>query len=433
MVGLDSLRTSVKFALTFSFSVECNMKIQLDSDFDIRNNTIRNRFLKSSMSEQLGDKENNPTQGLVNLYRIWAQGGVGISISGNIMVDRKGLGEPKNVVLDEESDLDAFRRWTKAATAEGTHFWAQLNHPGKQTPSYLTKSPVAPSAIPLGAGLDKAFNIPRALNEEEILKLIKMFTTSAKLAKDVGFTGVQIHGAHGYLVSQFLSPHHNQREDQWGGSLENRMRFVLEIYTSMREVLGKAFPISIKLNSADFQKGGFSEEESIEVMKTLSEAGMDLIEISGGNYEAPAMMGETKKVRESTKKREAYFLHFAEKLRQVIDCPICVTGGFRSSAAMLDALKSGATDFIGAARPYALFPDFPILAMADPDYVSSFSLPSTGSKITDRLFAINIVWFEQQLHLLAAGKNADANLSAWSTVWLMTKGVGLQAFRKRRS
>ena len=156
----------------------------------------------------------------------------------------------------------------------------QINHPGKQSPKSLSKEPVAPSAIPLSGGVAVAFNPPRALTEEEILDLIKRFGNTARIAK-AGFTGVQIHSAHGYLVNQFLSPHHNQREDQWGGNAENRMRFLMEVYHEMRRQVGDDFPIGIKLNSADFQRGGFTEEESMQVLKTIDEAGIDLIEISG--------------------------------------------------------------------------------------------------------------------------------------------------------
>ena len=184
----------------------------LSSPLTLKNGaTIKNRFFKSAMSEQLGDASHIPVPGLALVYQRWAEGGVGLNISGNIMVDRNALGEPRNVVLDEHSDLESFRRWTRAATVSDSHFWAQLNHPGKQIPSYLNKEPVAPSAIPLGGGLDKAFNTPRALEENEIRAIIQKFATAAELAKKTGFTGVQIHGAHGYLVSQFLSSRHNQR------------------------------------------------------------------------------------------------------------------------------------------------------------------------------------------------------------------------------
>ena len=196
--------------------------IEFDSVFEVRKGiTIKNRFFKSSMSDQLGDKNLNPTMGLIKLYDTWAQGGTGLLMTGNVMVDRQALGEPKNVVLDYKSDLDVFKRWSKASQKAGTKVWMQLNHPGKQIPKFLCKEPVAPSAIPLGGGLEKNFNAPKALTIEGIQTIIKQFASAARLAKETGFDGVQIHGAHGYLVSQFLSPRHNKRTDEWGGSIEN--------------------------------------------------------------------------------------------------------------------------------------------------------------------------------------------------------------------
>ncbi len=238
--------------------------------------TLKNRFFKSAMSEQLGDRQHNPTSGLARLYRTWAEGGLGLSVTGNVMIDRTALGEPKNVVLDEQSDLAAFRHWATEGQVNGCQVWMQLNHPGKQIPSYLTKEPVAPSSIALGGGLEYAFNKPRALTEAEILDIIQKFATGARLAKETGFAGVQIHGAHGYLVSQFLSPRHNQRTDQWGGTAENRRRFVLEVYRAIRDTVGADFPVGIKLNSADFMKGGFTEEESMDVVKALAEASLKM-------------------------------------------------------------------------------------------------------------------------------------------------------------
>ncbi|WP_281648819.1 NADH:flavin oxidoreductase/NADH oxidase family protein [Parendozoicomonas sp. Alg238-R29] len=395
--------------------------------------TIRNRFFKSAMSEQLGDDNHNPRMGLATVYKRWADGGIGLNVSGNIMIDRSALGEPKNVVLDEKSDLEAFRRWTSAATTGGAHFWAQLNHPGKQIPALLSKEPVAPSAIALGHGLEKAFNKPRALTEKEILGIIRRFATAAKLAKESGFTGVQIHGAHGYLVSQFNSARHNQRTDQWGGTMENRMRFVLEVYKAIREQVGDDFPVGIKLNSADFMKGGFTEEESMQVVKALAEAGIDLIEISGGTYENPSMMGSQKGVKESTRRREAYFLAYAEQVRQLVDTPLVVTGGFRSSEGMQEALDSGATDMIGLARPLAFEPDMPNKAMNNADYTIELKEPSTGFKGIDQMFVLGLVWYEQQIHLMAEGKSPKANLSAWSTVWFSLMGMGKHAIKKRRA
>lgn len=408
------------------------MSTILGSSFTLKNGQeIKNRLFKSAMSEQLGTREHNPKPGLAKLYGRWAKGGIGLSMTGNIMIDRKALGEPKNVVLDEQSDLTEFKKWATAGKENGSHVWAQLNHPGKQIPNFIVDVPVAPSAIALTRGLEKGFNKPRALLEEEILAIINKFATSSKLAKEAGFTGVQIHGAHGYLVSQFLSPRHNQREDQWGGSLENRMRFVLSIYNAIREQVGADFSIGIKLNSADFMKGGFTEEDSMQVVKTLADAGIDLIEISGGSYENPSMMGSDAK--DSTIQREAYFLDYAEKVRSLVDTPLVVTGGFRSSKAMNAALESGATDFVGIARTTCVDPDFPNKLIADINHEQQLKLLTTGKRAIDKMAILDITWYEAQLARMANGKDPKPNLSEWGVFFGTLFNAGIYAFRKRRA
>ncbi|MRV73984.1 NADH oxidase [Duganella sp. FT92W] len=394
---------------------------------------LKNRVAKAAMSEQLADGRHDPTVRLERLYRVWAENDIGLLISGNVMIDRGHLGEAGNVVLDDGSDLAAFRRWTAAATAHGTHFWAQLNHPGKQTPKFLTKEPVAPSAIALGGGLEQTFNTPRALNEAEITVLISKFARSAQLAKEVGFTGVQIHGAHGYLVSQFLSPLHNQRTDRWGGSLENRLRFVVAIYRAIRAAVGADFPVGIKLNSADFQKGGFSEEESMDVVQALAREGIDMVEISGGTYESPAMVGAQQPAKASTQQREAYFLAYAEKVRKLVSTPLMVTGGFRSSAGVEAALAGGATDFIGLARPLAVEPGLASRLINDPGYRIDMKMPTTGSKLVDHMTFLAITWYEHQLARIGDGKRPLPNMNAWRSVASTLWSLGTLAFAKRRA
>lgn len=393
--------------------------------------TLKNRLFKSAMSEQLGDRQHNPTPGLANLYQTWAKGGIGLAVTGNVMVDRTALGEPKNVVLDDHSDLSLFRNWAEAGTIGGTALWMQLNHPGKQIPSFICKEPVAPSAISLENGLEKGFNRPRALSEPEITAIIGRFARAAELARQAGFSGVQIHGAHGYLVSQFLSPRHNQRTDQWGGTLENRMRFVLEIYRAIRSRVGDAFPVGIKLNSADFMKGGFTEEDSMQVVKALSEAGIDLIEISGGTYESPSMMGY--KMKESTRQREAYFLDYAEKVRKVTTTPLVVTGGFRSAKGMTEALVSGAADMVGLARPLAVDPELPTKVLGQQDFIINLRQLTTGVKAIDRMAMLDITWYEFQLARMARRQRPDPDLGEWGTFLRTLMNAGVYAFRQRRA
>ncbi len=406
--------------------------IHLSTPFTLKNGVvIKNRLFKSAMSEQLGTRAHNPTKGLATLYKTWAEGGLGLSITGNIMIDRSALGEPKNVVLDEQSDLEPFKQWAEAGTSNGTQLWTQLNHPGKQIPNFISEEPVAPSAIALENGLEKGFNKPRALTESEIRDIINKFAVSAELAKKAGFTGVQIHGAHGYLVSQFLSPRHNQRSDQWGGSLENRMRFVLEVYHAIRAKVGADFPVGIKLNSADFMWGGFTEADSMEVVKALADAGIDLIEISGGTYESPSMVGH--KMKPTTQKREAYFLEYAEKVRSLVDTPLVVTGGFRSADGMTTALQSGATDFIGLARPLAVDPNLPNKLMADDQHKITLRPLTTGLKLIDKMAMLDITWYEFQLARMAQKKKPKPNMSEWGTFFKTLTGAGVYAFRKRRA
>lgn len=393
--------------------------------------SVKNRLFKSAMSEQLADRSNAPTDELIHLYRSWAAGGTGLLVTGNVMIDRTALGEPKNVVLDEKSDLSIFQRWAEAGRQNNTQLWMQLNHPGKQIPNFLSKQPVAPSAIPLGNGLESTFNCPRELTEIEILKLIEKFVWAAAQAKDSGFTGVQIHAAHGYLVNQFLSPHHNRRDDQWGGSLENRMRFLREVYRAVRQTVGEDYPIGVKLNSADFQKGGFSEEDSMRVIQTLQEDGINLIEISGGNYENPSMVGAD--VKESTLKREAYFLDYAEKAQELLNIPLVVTGGFRSAPAMEAALTSRAADMIGVARPLAVDPTLSGKLLTDSEHRIDLKKLTTGITSLDFMAMLDITWYEQQLARIAKGKPTNPNMSAWVSVLKTFGSLGALAFQRRRA
>jgi 2,4-dienoyl-CoA reductase-like NADH-dependent reductase (Old Yellow Enzyme family) len=391
---------------------------------------IKNRFLKSAMSESLASVEHAPTNGLSTLYETWALGGSGQVVTGNIMVDSRYIGEPRNLVIEDERNFQKLTNLATAGTKNDTQLWVQLNHPGKQTFRVLSKEAVAPSAIPLGPGYDRFFASPRELKENEIIDIIDRFATAAHISKKAGFTGIQIHGAHGYLVNQFLSPQHNQRQDQWGGSLHNRMRFVIEIYQAIREKVGSSFPIGIKLNSADFMKGGFSEEDSIEVIRTLSELGIDQIEISGGSYESPNFTGTN--VKASTIKREAYFLEFAENAKKVTDTPIAVTGGFRTSEGMKRAVESGWTDMVGIARPLAVEPDIPNRILSGETYQSPLRLIRTGIGVLDRIALLEITWYEQQMERLSKGQKTKPNYPALLSLLKTMQKTGFEVFQKRR-
>jgi 2,4-dienoyl-CoA reductase-like NADH-dependent reductase (Old Yellow Enzyme family) len=393
--------------------------------------TLPNRFGKSAMSETLGTVDNHATEELVRLYGRWADGGTGLVITGNIMIDQRHLGEPHNVAVEDERDLEILTRWADAGTRQGNQLWVQLNHPGKQIPKLLASGDtLSPSAIPFRRELSAHFKTPRALTEDEIQDIIARFARSAAIIKNAGFTGVQIHGAHGYLVSQFLSGHHNQRTDHWGGSLENRMRFPLEIYRAIRAAVGPEYPISIKLNSADFQRGGFSEEESMTVAATLASEGLDLLEISGGTYESPTMSG--KDVRESTLQREAYFLEYADKIRARVSIPLMVTGGFRTSEGMAAAVESGATDIVGLARPLAVEPDLPKRILAGESVHSVVTPRRTGIKAIDDMAMMEVVWFARQLHRMGRGKEPVRDESVLMAMVRSMTMVAIRSTRTRR-
>ena len=394
---------------------------------------IKNRLFKSAMSEALGSRAGAPSPELIHLYGAWAQGGIGLCVSGNVMIDSRALGEPGNVVIEDERHLDALKAWAQAATANGTRCWVQLNHPGKQAPKGLNRENIAPSAVPFRSDMQAFFPTPREMSGQEVRETITRFATAARVVKDAGFSGVQIHGAHGYLVSQFLSAHHNRRQDEWGGSAANRRRFVLEVLHAMRAQVGEGFPIGIKLNSADFQRGGFTQEESLDTIRALAEAGIDCIEISGGTYEAPAMTGVTSAVKDSTRQREAYFLEFAELARQAVKVPLVVTGGFRSAEGMAQAISSGAVDFVGLARALAIEPDVPSRLLKGLPPLQQVRPIRTGIGFIDKMGLMEVTWYTGQLKRIGRGEAPRPGESAlWVFIRYIVKQMGLGRGRPKR-
>ena len=378
----------------------------------IRNITFKNRIIKAAMSEALANDAGQPSQLHFNLYEAWAKGGLGCAITGSVMEDLRAKNEPGVVVIDSERDLAKLQQWAEIGKQHGMVQLIQLSHPGRQCPKGLNKETVAPSAVPFSPVLATTFGTPRELREDEILDIIQRFATSAQICEKAGFEGVQLHGAHGYLISQFLSPLTNKRQDQWGGSIENRMRFLLEIYKAVRAATSDQFIISVKLNSADFQRGGITEEEVIAVFKAIDEAGIDLIEISGGTYEAPAMAGaKADKRKVSTIAREAYFLDFAENIRKQVKCHLMVTGGFRTVAGMNAALDSGACEFIGIARPLAVETDLTDRLIAGQDVRYAVDKIKTGIPMVDKMAIMEIIWYAAQFKDIAQGKRPNPKLS----------------------
>ena len=392
--------------------------------------TIKNRFFKSAMSEGMGTRDFQPKKNIATLYKRWAEGGTGLIITGNIMVDPKGTAEPGNIVFDKNSNMEILKNWANQGQQHGAKVMVQLNHPGKQAPKTIAKETVAPSAVPLGNGLNKLFSTPRALTTSKVEELVQKFVTSAKITKEAGFSGVQIHAAHGYLISQFLSPHDNRRTDKYGGSLENRMRFLKEIYLGMREELGKNFTIGIKINSTDFKEDGLTEEDSLKTIIELANLGLDFVEISGGTYERPAMMGATSK---ST--NQVFFAEYSKKLKQKIEIPVVVTGGIRSINAMNTLLNDNTTDFIGIARPLTIDPNIPNKIKQGTYTIVETTRVSTGVKKLDKIFGslLGIVYYQVLMQNIAKGKEPKATKNAWPSLIQAVYNQGLAVLFPQRA
>ena len=392
--------------------------------------TLPNRICKAAMTEGLATPQGLPSPELNRLYGLWSDGGAGILLSGNIQVDKDHLERPGNVIVDSAPNNEmqaALASWAEAGTRNGNHFWAQISHAGRQTQTNVNKQPKAPSAVTVGLPGGQ-FGKPVALTESEIVDLVDRFGICAKACQEAGFTGVQVHSAHGYLLSQFLSPRTNLRDDRYGGSLENRARMLLEVVEAIRSAVGPSFPIAVKLNSADFQKGGFEFADSIQVAKWLEAASVDLIEISGDTYEQPQLLGvegmeevAEQDVRESTIAREAYFVDFALAMQQEVAIPLMVTGGFRLKSAMEEALQNGA-DVIGIGRPMCVMTDAPNRLMSDldelPRYESELTFFPSWLEFLNRFKALRALstfgvqfWFYAQLELLGQTGSTQPNMS----------------------
>lgn len=372
--------------------------------------TIKNRLAKAALTEGLADANNHATEGLATLYQRWAEGGTGLLLSGNILVDRRYLERPGNVALTDETGMPALARMVAAGRSNGTQFWAQLNHAGRQSSALVCDQVVAPSAV-RGKHMPATQTV-RALTEVEIQQVIESFARTAQLAMSAGFDGVQVHAAHGYLISSFLSPNVNQRTDQWGGDLLARSHLLISVARSIRRAIGPDKALSIKLNSADFQQGGFGEDDALSLIGQLNQEGVDCLEISGGTYETlgsrlwdglgqkPAEQAEPGvPVKASTHAREAYFLDFARKASRVGTIPLMLTGGFRTPAVMNSALTDDGLSLIGLGRPL----------IAQPDVSARWLAGQTGldqQRIRD-LGRFRIGWYYHAIRRLAAGLEPD--------------------------
>jgi len=414
---------------------------------------LRNRFAKSAMTEGLADENDRATERHQTLYRRWSDGGAGLLVTGNVQVDRRYLERPGNVVCDGSGGMEGLRSWAEAGTRGGGHLWMQISHPGRQCTRTSSSHPVSASAVKM-RGMWGLMAAPRALEADEIRDVIRSFAYVAKAARDSGFTGIQVHAAHGYLCSQFLSPRTNRRTDEWGGSLENRARLLREIVKATRAAVGPGFPVGVKLNSADFQKGGFTNEESAQVAGWLADLGVDLLEISGGNYEQMAVIGrldaDAEKKRESTRRREAYFLEYTHLIREAApELPLMVTGGFRSTAPMRAAVESGEIDVVGMARPFCVMPDLPLRILGGE--VETLPSPEERLRLGPGIFGSSspihgirtlngqaeLAWFYQQIIELSEDREPDFGIGIWPSLFAhLRRELGLarrRTFRRSAS
>jgi len=369
-----------------------------------------NRICKAAMEENLSGENQLPGDALLTLYKEWSNGGAGLLLSGNVMISPDAMTGPGGVVLENANHLDHFRKWAAAGTHNGNHFWMQINHPGRQVYKAMGEQALAPSAVSLNIpGFSKLFGEAIAITEEQILDIVERFATTASLAEQAGFTGVQIHAAHGYLLSQFLSPLVNQRQDQWGGSLENRARIIFEVIKAVKAKVSDSFCLSIKLNSADFQKGGFALEDAKWLVEKLAEYRLDLIELSGGSYESPAMSGnaaESTSGNTSTR-REAYFVEFAREIAKIASAPIMLTGGVTKRSTAEQALShneglDNSVDMIGIARAMAYRPD--LAKQWERGKHLEIELPQTQWKNKTLGALANMALTKAQLSRMAKGK-----------------------------
>lgn len=317
--------------------------------------TLKNRIAKSAMSDSLGDGTGHPTAEQIRLYQRWACGGLAVSIVGEVQGTANFAEKPGNLVLNETSDLDHFRELALLGSQNSTQLWLQLGHAGAL--SYKpTSMPKGPSALDLPGLYCEELTI------DEIYQLPFEFAKTARLAQQAGFGGVQVHAAHGFLLSQFLSPLFNKRSDQYGGKFANRMRLLLEVIGAIRAAVGPSFPIAVKLNSSDQLEGGFANEEALDVVAVLDRSSVDLIDISGGTYFPGA------KSASDGAGKGPYFIEFAKRARAVTTKPLMLTGGFKTRMQAENALASGTVDVVGLARTLVLEPSLPELWKADQNF-----------------------------------------------------------------
>ena len=390
--------------------------------------SIPNRMAKAAMEENMCDSNHAPSEGLLQLYKAWADGGSGLILTGNVMVDRRAMTGPGGVVLEDDRHLDRFKQWAKVAQSGGAQVWMQISHPGRQMLAALGQATWSASAVPLDMGkLSNKFSVPKAMGMADIADIQQRFVRTAQLAEQAGFNGVQIHAAHGYLLSQFLSPVSNHRKDNWGGNIDNRARLLVDIVKAVRSVVSEQFVVSVKLNSADFQRGGFSPEDAQQVVHMLNALKVDVVELSGGSYEAPAMQGQARDGR--TLAREAYFLEFAQNMMAIAQMPLMVTGGIRRKAVAEGVIHAGVS-LVGMATALALNPSLPLAWREGLDLAPTLTPITWKNKVMASLATMARVKY--QLKRLSLGQSTDPSISPlWALVsqqWTTARQA--KAYRK---
>ena len=359
--------------------------------------TLKNRIAKSAMSDSLGDGTGHPTDEQLRLYQRWAEGGIAVSIIGEVQGTAGFAEKPGNLVLNEASDLNRFRALARKGSENGAMLWLQLGHAGALAYAPTSK-PKGPSALDL-LGLRCA-----ELTIGEIHRLPMEFSRTAQLAKLAGFGGVRIHAAHGFVLSQFLSPLFNRRSDRYGGAIANRSRLLLETIKATRAAVGPDFPIAVKLNSSDQLEGGLDEDDALEVVAMLDNSSVDLIDISGGTYFPGA------KSASDGAGRGPYFMAFAKRARTVTTKPLMLTGGFKTLAQANDAVTSGTTDIIGLARALVLELALPNLwkggQLLDPVFPKFSETPEGG--IT--------AWYTMRITEIGEGRETEDFADLWKAI-----------------
>ncbi|WP_211444050.1 NADH:flavin oxidoreductase/NADH oxidase family protein [Collimonas humicola] len=384
------------------------MQSALFSSLQLPNGSVLpNRLAKAAMEENMADAGQLPGPAIRRLYQAWAEGGAGLIITGNVMIDGAALTGPGGIVLEADTPLEPFRQWADAAKHKGAQVWMQINHPGRQVMAAMGGRAWAPSAVALDMGKhSKLFVQPKAMSAAEIEEVVGRFAATAAAAERAGFNGVEIHAAHGYLISQFLSPLSNQRRDDWGGSLANRARLLLDVVRAVRATVSDGFCVAVKLNSADFQRGGFTEDDARQVILWLNELSVDLVELSGGSYESPAMQGQAADGRSLA--REAYFLEFAKELAGVARMPLMTTGGIRRKA-VAEQVLAGGVAVAGMATALALAPALPAQWRAGGDQAAQSPQVDWKDQVMAALARMALV--KRRLRLLGASRSTSGNHS----------------------